>query len=115
MFLNDLATGVKGLGCGVSVDDTQICIPLYAGDIVLIAPDENKLQVMLNFISDWCSKWRVVVNTEKTQVVHYRPTRKTPTLFEFIFGKTHYCAYPSTSTLVYILMNMSRLKQRLLH
>ena len=28
---------------------------------------------------------------------------------------THYCAYPSTSTLVYILMNMSRLKQRLLH
>ena len=86
MFLNDLATGVKGLGCGVKVDDTQICILLYADDIVLIAPDENKLQVMLNFISDWCSKWRMVVNTEKTQVVHFRPTRKTPTPFEFRFG-----------------------------
>ena len=87
MFLNDLATGVKGLGCGVNVDDTQICILLYAEDIVLIASDENKLQVMLNFISDWCSKWRMVVNTEKTQVVHFRPTRKTPTPFEFKFGK----------------------------
>ena len=86
MFLNDLARGVKGLGCWVNVDDTQICILLYADDIVLIAPDENKLQVMLNFISDWCSKWRMVVNTEITQVVHFRPTRKTPTPFEFKFG-----------------------------
>ena len=49
---NNSATGVKGLGCGVNVDDIQICILSYADDIVFIAPDENKLQVMLNFISD---------------------------------------------------------------
>ena len=66
MCFNDLATGVKDLGCGVNVNDTQICILFYADDIVLIAPDENKLQFMLNFISDWCSKRRMVVNTEKT-------------------------------------------------
>ena len=41
---------------------------------------------MLNFISDWCSNWRMVVNIEKTHMVHFRPTRKTPTPFEFRFG-----------------------------
>ena len=28
--------------------------PLYADDIVLIAPDEPKLQLMLEFVSSWC-------------------------------------------------------------
>ena len=59
---------------------------LYADDIVLIAPDEHKLQLMLEFVSSWCKKCRMVVNTDKTQVVHFRPARKSRTWFEFHFG-----------------------------
>ena len=40
MFLNDLATGVKGLGCGIDVGDIHLSLLLYADDIVLLAPTE---------------------------------------------------------------------------
>ena len=58
---------------------------------------------MLNFISDWCSKWRMVVNTEKTQVVPFHPTRKTPTPFEFRFGNNTLLRVPEYKYLVVYL------------
>ena len=76
MFLNDLAIGIKDLGYRVNLGNSEICILLYADDIVLIAPDESSLHAMVNFVSSWCSKWRMVVNTEKTKVVDFRPPRK---------------------------------------
>ena len=43
LFLNDLATGIKSLQCGVNLgDDFLVSILLYADDIVLIADSEKK-------------------------------------------------------------------------
>ena len=86
MYLNDMAVGIKQLQCGVNLNGFELSILLYADDIALIAPDEHKLQLMLEFVSSWCKKWRMVVNTDKTQVVHFRPARKPRTRFEFHFG-----------------------------
>ncbi len=30
------------------------------------------MQIMLSIVADWCWKWRLVVNQEKTQIVHFR-------------------------------------------
>ena len=49
MFLNDLATGVKDLNCGIDINGFNLSILLYADDIVLMAPDEQSLQKMLTF------------------------------------------------------------------
>ena len=38
---------------------------LYADDIILIAPTAEKL-------SNWCQKWRLTVNPEKSKVIHFR-------------------------------------------
>ena len=89
MFLNDLATGIKELNLGVDVDGCNVSILLYADDIVLIAPNENNLQCMLDYVKDCCKKWRMSVNRDKTQVVHFRPVRTQPTAVQFWFdGET---------------------------
>ena len=72
MYINDLATGIKDLNCGVTIDDMNVSILLYADDIVLIAPEEESRQKMLDFVAEWCRKWRMYVNSDKTQVVHFR-------------------------------------------
>ena len=54
MFLNDIATGIKELNLGVDVDGCNVSILLYADDIILIAPNENNFQCMLDYVKDWC-------------------------------------------------------------
>ena len=86
MFLNDLATGVKNLNCGVDINGSDVSILLYADDIVLIAPTEQKLQKMLHFISNWCRKWRMAINTDKTKAIHFRAGSTSETVYDFRFG-----------------------------
>ena len=72
LYINDLVSVVQGLNCGVPVDDELVSILLYADDIALVAPDENSLQRMLDCLNDWCLQWQLVVNIDKSQVVHFR-------------------------------------------
>ena len=47
---------------------------MYADDIALIDTDVDSLQLMLNKLHEWCSRWRLSVNSDKTKIVHFRPT-----------------------------------------
>ena len=86
MYLNDLATGIKDLDCGVEIDEFKLAILLYADDIVLIAPNEESLQSMLTYVADWCKKWRMAVNIDKTNAVHFRSKDSDKTQFDFFLG-----------------------------
>ena len=66
IYVNDLATEIKNLHCGVYFDDIGISILLYADDIALIASNEVDLQRMLNVLSEWSNKWRISINEKKT-------------------------------------------------
>ena len=59
---------------------------MYADDIVIIAENEDNLQHMLNHVYNWCCKWRLLVNRDKTNIVHFRKIRKPKTNFEFKYG-----------------------------
>ena len=72
-YINDLAIDTKQMNLGINIDEEQLSILLYADDIVLIAPDADSLQLILNKLHDWCSKWRLSVNSNKTKSVHFRP------------------------------------------
>ena len=89
MFINDLAVDVKNLNCGVDAGGINVSILLYANDIVLIAPNENCLQKQLTVVNDWCKKWRMVVNQDKSQIVHFRPPRHRVADKNFPFGNHH--------------------------
>lgn len=70
--MNDLALQIKKNNLGVCLDDTYLGILLYADDIILLAESESDLQNMLNLVSSWCHKWRLVINQSKTQIMHFR-------------------------------------------
>ena len=86
IFLNDLATGLKSLNCGVDINDYNLTILLYADDIVLLAPSPEKLQHQIDYVHQWCKKWRMKINSDKTQIVHFRPTRQQRSSFVWKFG-----------------------------
>ena len=88
MYLNDLAVDIKSLNCGIDINGYNVTILLYADDIVLLAPDETSLQKQLDQVHQWCRKWRMVVNEDKTKVIHFRPLRKPVTRFSFMYGNS---------------------------
>ena len=51
-----------------------------------LAEQENDLQLMLNIVADWCWKWRLEANQEKTQIVHFRQKTKERSPIVFNFG-----------------------------
>ena len=85
MYLNDLASGIKDLNCGIQIEDINISILLYADDIVLIGKDEKSIQKMLNFTTNWCKKWRMSINSDKTQIVHFRNSSMPQSSYAFYF------------------------------
>jgi hypothetical protein len=72
MYINDLASEIKQLNKGIIINGECLSILMYADDICLIASSESNLQDMLNVLKQWCDKWEMNVNTEKTQIVHFR-------------------------------------------
>ena len=72
LFVNDLATEIKTLECGVKIGNKSVSILLYADDIVLISESEESLQKMLDSVHNWCQKWQLNINCSKTQIVHFR-------------------------------------------
>ncbi|VDI32657.1 Hypothetical predicted protein, partial [Mytilus galloprovincialis] len=86
IFINDLVQEVKDLDLGVSIGNSNVSILLYADDIVLVSPNENDMQAMLNKVHDWCKRWRVLINTEKSKVVHFRQSRIKRSEYKFKIG-----------------------------
>ena len=60
--INDLAETLKRLNIGITVNGKNICVLLYADDIVLLAENEKDLQTLLNTTHEWCSKWKLNIN-----------------------------------------------------
>ena len=82
-YINDLAENINELACVVKFNEETTSILLYADDIALITSEEQSLQVMLNALTDWCSKWKLSVNPEKTKIIHFRPRSFSLTDFQF--------------------------------
>ncbi len=71
IYINDLALEIKHAAIGVRLDDLTVGALLYSDDIVLLAESESDLQSLLNIVYSWCSKWRLKINKDKTQIMHF--------------------------------------------
>ena len=85
MYINDLVKTLKQKGPLINVDGLLLNILLYADDMVLVADSEKDLQLLLDILHEWCAKWRLSLNKDKTEVVHFRPSRvnKSNTIFRY--------------------------------
>ncbi len=75
-YLNPLLTELKATGIGVNMGVSEICVLAYTDDLVLISESAEDLQTLLDTMYDWCHKWRLSVNTDKTKVMHFRNEAK---------------------------------------
>lgn len=69
LFLNDL---VDCIGLGVDIRGTKINMLLYADDIVFIANDPSKMQMMINRLKAYCESWGMQMNMSKSKIMVMR-------------------------------------------
>ena len=60
----------------VVVGDVSLNALLYADDIVLLSDSKEGLQNCLNTLSNYCSFWKLQVNTEKSKVMVFNSNGK---------------------------------------
>ena len=72
IFIDDLVREINTLNLGIDINSRKISILLYAGDIVMLANNESDMQSLLNTLHTWCQRWRMLINTKKSKVVHFR-------------------------------------------
>ena len=87
IYINDLVTDINNHEAGITIDNRNISMLMFADDIVLLAPTEDKLQEMLDIVNNWCSKWRLTLNGTKTEIIHYRHKSKERSAFQFKCGE----------------------------
>ena len=88
IYLYDLATEIKDLNVGVPVADIDISLLVYADDTVLLAPNEEKLQSMLNVVDKWCRTWGMEINSKKTQILHVGNYQRPRSINQFSRGES---------------------------
>ncbi len=69
VFVDDLVTEVNAANAGVMIGASMISLLLFADDIVLLAESAEDLQRSLDTVEGWCRKWRLELNTEKSEVM----------------------------------------------
>ena len=99
IYINDLAITLKVKGIGINVNGQYICLLLYADDLVLLAENEKDLQMLLDITQQWCHKWKLNINREKSKIVHFRNARKKQSEFKFSYGSL---PLPYTNTYKYL-------------
>lgn len=85
-FINDLIEEVKSSSIGIRNDYFDLQCLMYADDLAFISETENDLQNMFNCLSNWCSKWRITVNVNKSHVIHFRNARQEKTNYRFLLN-----------------------------
>ena len=61
---------------GVPIPQKKVSCLLYAYDATLVTEEEADLQVLLDVLQEWCVRWRMYVNVDKTAIMHFRPKRR---------------------------------------
>lgn len=69
LFVEDL---IKILPGGIKIYDIIIKILLYADDMVILAESPESLQLMINRTADYCEKWNLSVNLNKSKIMVFR-------------------------------------------
>ncbi|MES9881349.1 MAG: reverse transcriptase domain-containing protein, partial [Sedimenticola sp.] len=70
----------------INIGMLKLFILLYADDIVFFADSENGMQNALNFLSEYCQKWKLKVNTTKTKIVVFRKGGMLPRNLHFYYN-----------------------------
>jgi endonuclease/exonuclease/phosphatase family metal-dependent hydrolase len=71
VFINPLVEKVKAVHGGITFKGSEMCVLMFADDIVLVSHSAVKLQQMLKAVESFCGQMKCEVNVKKTEVVIY--------------------------------------------
>lgn len=74
-LLQKLDESGLGIYYGSAINDKFAAL-CYADDLVLVASSEEKLQKQLDILHEYCQKWRLTVNVDKTKCMVFRRDSK---------------------------------------
>ena len=73
IYVNDIENEFISKGAnGIDIDVLKIFLLLYADDIVIFAESADDLQNGLDILYDYCQKWKLKVNTDKSKVMIFK-------------------------------------------
>ena len=73
MYVNDLEeTLVSNNFKGIEIGMLKMFLLLYADDIIIFSDTEYGLQRGLDILKDYCNKWKLIVNINKTKIMVFR-------------------------------------------
>ena len=108
LYTLDFSRRIKEIENTVTVpclNESKLSHLLWADDLILLALNEESLQILLNQLKDFCDNWGLVVNMTKTQVtVFNRSGRKLKESKIFKYGDLD---IESTNEYTYLGITMS--------
>jgi hypothetical protein len=72
LFLNDIEMYLQSNSSGITLDQISIYLLLFADDAVIISDTKEGLQESLNNLEQYCLKWNLSVNIDKTKIIVFR-------------------------------------------
>ena len=72
LYVNDMEKCLDDDEFGVTVDDIKIILLFYADDVVVISESAQGLQREIDKLQAYCTKWKLKLNTDKSQVVIFQ-------------------------------------------
>ena len=72
LYIEDLVDELKSARAAIDINSDHVAALLYADDIVLLARNEESLQLELDIVYNWCRTWGISINISKTKVMHFR-------------------------------------------
>ena len=108
--INDLSKELNACPHGVMINDLKINNLLYADDIVLISDCPEGLNQLLNVLYEWCHCWWLMLNIDKSKVIHFRPRFKRQTKSHFWYKNQKIDLVESYKYLIFVLESKMRFK-----
>ena len=78
MYVNDLESHLYSADGGVTISDFKLMLLLYADDLVIFAETPEALQLQIDKLYNYCQKWKLLINTEKSKIVVFRKGTRIP-------------------------------------
>ena len=77
-FINDIVSSFNdNMDDLFTLENTKLFILLFADDAVIFAHSPNALQSLLKDLENYCSEWKLTVNTKKTKIMIFEKGRHT--------------------------------------
>ena len=87
VYINDLEISLSDVDAGVTINDLKILVLFYADDVVIFSETATGLQNEIDKLLQYCSRWKLKLNTDKSQVVVFRRGNQ-PVKESWYFGDT---------------------------